>query len=237
MFIAALAIALTSPAEAWTFKRNSEGDALRWMEMPVQYRINPSNNVGIDEADVENLIHKSFDQWAAVSDVPLSFEYMGETQAKDADYTDGANIVYFEDEWPADWDVNYLALTFTWSVDGGEIIAFDMAINESFDWSGSGAKGAHDLHNALTHEVGHAVGMGHSETYDASMFADSQTGDTAKRDLADDDAEGLRNLYTGILPEERWMCSTGGAPSSSLLALAAMAGAVLIRRRRDEPEA
>jgi MYXO-CTERM domain-containing protein len=236
MFIPALILALTSPAEAWTLKRNEGGDPLRWMDMPVQYRINPSNSSGLDQTEVESLIHASFDQWSAVSKVPLSFDYQGETDLKAADYTDGANVIYFEDEWPVDWDPGFLALTFTWSVDYGEIIAFDMAINERFDWSINGGKGTHDFHNAVTHEVGHAVGMGHSDAFDATMFADSQMGDVVKRDLAQDDADGLRYLYSGIVPEERWMCATGGAPSSTLFGLAAIAGAVCLRRRRSESE-
>ena len=145
-------------------------------------------------------------------------------------------MVYFEDDWPADWDAGFLALTFTWSVDYGEIIAFDMAINESFDWTTSGQKGKHDLHNAITHEVGHAVGMGHSEVLDATMFADSQMGDTAKRSLAEDDAQGLRYLYSGIVAEENWACATGGAPSTTWLGLMAVVGTVCVRRRRTESD-
>lgn len=236
MSVVALILALANPAEAYTVKRNSDGDPLRWMEMPVRYRINPTNSTGMDETEVESIIHRSIDQWAADSKVPLSFDYQGETDLAAADYTDGANIVYFEDDWPADWDAGFLALTFTWSVDYGEIIAFDMAINESFAWSTDGSKGTHDLLNAVTHEVGHAVGMGHSDVDDATMFADSQTGDTAKRDLAEDDADGLRFLYSGIMAEERWMCSTSGATSSSLFGLVAMAGAVGLRRRRSQAE-
>lgn len=236
MFAPALLLALASPAEAYSLKTNAEGDALRWMQMPVSYRINPSNSSGLDETRVESLIHDAFDQWQAVSKVPLSFDYQGETNIAEPDYTDNANVVYFEDNWPDDWDSGFLALTFTWSVDYGEIIAFDMAINESFDWTTSGEKGKHDIYNAVTHEVGHAVGMGHSEVLEATMFADSQTGDTKKRSLAEDDAQGLRYLYTGIVAEQRWMCATGGAPSSPFLGLLAVAGTVCLRRRRPGSE-
>jgi predicted Zn-dependent protease with MMP-like domain len=236
MLLPTILLALASPAEAYSLKMNAEGDALRWLETPVSYRINPSNRSGLDETEVETLIHGAFDQWQAVSRVPLSFDYQGETDISTPDYADKANVVFFEDEWPADWDAGFLALTFTWSVDYGEIIAFDMAINESFEWTVGGQKGKHDLYNAVTHEVGHAVGMGHSEVFDATMFADSQTGDTAKRSLAEDDAQGLRYLYSGIVAEERWMCATGGAPSSALLGLFAIAGTICLRRRDPESE-
>ncbi|HCH65665.1 MAG: hypothetical protein CL927_19925 [Deltaproteobacteria bacterium] len=236
MLAQVLMFALASPAGAYSLKTNTEGDALRWLKIPVSYQINPTNRSGLDETEVESLIHGAFDQWQAVTKVPLSFDYQGETDVSAPSYTDNANVVYFENNWPDDWDSGFLALTFTWSVDYGEIIAFDMAINESFDWTTSGQKGKHDLYNAVTHEVGHAVGMGHSDVLDATMFADSQTGDTAKRSLSEDDAQGLRYLYTGIVAEQRWSCATGGAPSSSFFGFLAVAGTIGLRRRRFESE-
>lgn len=233
MFVPVLMLAISSPAEAYSVKRNSEGNALRWLQMPIPYKINPANSLGLDETEAETLIHAAFDQWADVSKVPVSFDYQGETSTQDPDYTDNANVVFFQQDWPSDWDAGFLALTFTWSVDNGEIIAFDMAINEEFAWTTQGGKNGHDLMNAVTHEVGHAVGMGHSEMLDATMFADSQMGDTEKRTLADDDADGLRYLYTGVMAEERWMCATGGSPSAGFFGLVAIAGAVGLRRRRS----
>lgn len=236
MLVSALVLALVSPAQAWSVKRNSEGDALRWLQTPVPYQVNPENGQGLDEVEVEELVHTALDQWAAVQDVSLSFDFQGTTDRMAASYEDGVNTIYFEDEWPSDWDAGFLALTFTWSVDGGEIVAFDMAINESFDWTTHSARSGHDLSNALTHEIGHAVGMAHSEEGDATMFADSRAGDTAKRTLAQDDQEGLRYLYSGILDEGAWMCSAGGSPGGAGLGLLFVFGAVGLRRRSSEAE-
>ena len=104
MLAQVLMLALASPAEAYSLKTNTEGDALRWLKIPVAYHINPTNRSGLDETEVESLIHGAFDQWQAVTKVPLSFDYQGETDVSEPSYTDNANVVYFEDSWPADWD-------------------------------------------------------------------------------------------------------------------------------------
>lgn len=224
-----------SPADAFELKRNEAGDSLRWFGT-VNYRINPTNTSGIDENTAVKVVQDAIGEWERVDGVPLTFNYQGTTKVAEAIYTDNVNTVYFEDNWPAEWDAGFLALTYTWSVDGGEIVAFDMAINETYPWGTDGNKSLHDLHNAMTHEFGHAVGLGHSAAPDASMYPDSQMGDTSKRDLADDDVAGLTYLYTGQVESKQWMCATGGAPSAPFLGLFAVAAAVGFRRRQSQSE-
>jgi len=228
-------VALSGPADAFSLKRNNAGDSLRWFNT-VPYKVNPANTSGIDEDEAIKIIQASISQWASVSGVQLSFNYQGTTKVAEAMYTDNVNTVYFEDEWPSDWDAGFLALTYTWSVDDGEIVAFDMAINEDYSWTTNGDASSHDLHNAMTHEFGHAVGLAHSEASDASMYPDSQMGDVSKRDLADDDVAGLSMLYNGDVESKQWMCATGGAPTAPLLGLFAVLGAVAFRRRQDGSE-
>ena len=224
-----------SPAEAFELKRNDAGDSLRWFNT-VNYKINPTNTSGIDEGEAIKVVQAAIREWSSVDGVSLKFNYQGTTKVAEAVYTDNVNTVYFEDNWPSEWDAGFLALTYTWSVDDGEIVAFDMAINESYAWGTSGDASAHDLHNAMTHEIGHAVGLGHSTAADASMYPDSQMGDLSKRDLAQDDVAGLSYLYNGEVESEQWMCATGGAPTAPLLGFFAVAAAVAFRRRRQESE-
>ena len=235
MVTALLLIALSSPAHAWSVKTSSAGDPLRWMTFPVSFVVNPSNSQGLDEDAVLNVVRTAAEQWTGEMDLPLAFDFGGPSGMATADYQDSANAVYFEDNWPSDWDSGFLALTFTWSVDGGEIIAFDMAINEQFDWTLKPDEQSHDLANALTHEFGHVVGMGHSEVFEATMYADSQVGDTKKQDLAQDDLDGLRYLYTGIEMQPEWACATGNVQPISFVGLFGLAGAIGLRRRRARP--
>jgi hypothetical protein len=52
-----------------------------------------------------------------------------------------------------------------------------------------------DLENTLVHEIGHVIGLGHSADPQATMYARSPDGETAKRDLAADDREALCTIY------------------------------------------
>ena len=103
--------------------------------------------------------------------------------------------VYFEDNWNE--DPNILALTYNWaSSSTGEIIHFDMAINvESHEWATDGSPDLHDLQNAIAHEFGHALGLDHSEVPEATMAPTAPLGEIQKRDLHEDDKEGMVHLY------------------------------------------
>jgi hypothetical protein len=66
-----------------------------------------------------------------------------------------------------------------------------------FKWSTSGAADAMDFDNIATHEVGHAVGMGHPDSTctDETMYAYASNGETIKRDLFTGDIAGVKGLY------------------------------------------
>lgn len=230
-------------AQAYAVKQNEAGDPLRWIDGNLGYWVNPENAQGISASQFRFMTDAAAFSWSSVQGVSLNFEYLGETSASGADYTDGKNIVYFEDEWPEEWDPSFLALTFTWSIEGGEIIAFDLAINEDdFDYTATGRGETNDLMNMLTHEFGHVIGLSHSEVEGATMYHQARTGETDKRNLALDDEEGARYLY-GDLLAARAGCATAagpsGAPGWAGLAGGAfsLAAAIGLRSRRRQPEA
>jgi hypothetical protein len=67
----------------------------------------------------------------------------------------------------------------------------------------TGAHGsAYDLEAVLTHELGHALGLGHSAEPGAAMRGLGHSGDEAARGVSDDDRAGLRSLYEGGQPLE-----------------------------------
>jgi uncharacterized protein (TIGR03382 family) len=99
--------------------------------------------------------------------------------------------------------------------------------------SGDGPPDRYDVQNAMTHELGHAMGLAHNPNLPASlMYPHSTPGEVSKRALAQDDQDGLNFLYSAVVmpmssPATQGCSATGTAP----LALAALM-VVLMRRRR-----
>jgi len=139
-----------------------------------------------------------------------------------------------------------LALTTVWSRSCGEIVEADVEVNADvaspmqFMWADldvNMTSGLHDLQNALTHEMGHFIGLDHTcalgpgasdgEVDDlgnpvpdcsdatipemqATMYPSSEAGDVTKRTLSPDDHAGLCSIYPlGTTP-----MSCGGQQSS-----------------------
>jgi hypothetical protein len=59
---------------------------------------------------------------------------------------------------------------------------------------------ARDVQNIATHEWGHFIGLGHSLTQSATMYAYSENGDVAKRVLSSDDVAGIDAIYPAGQP-------------------------------------
>jgi len=88
--------------------------------------------------------------------------------------------------------------TLTYNTCDGTIVDGDIEINGGeFLFSVSGVPEANemDLENTVTHEVGHLLGLDHSQQVGATMFFNSPEGETEKRSPEVDDWAGLCCLY------------------------------------------
>lgn len=100
-------------------------------------------------------------------------------------------------------DEGVIAATWVWRTTSGPpheryIAEWDQVYDVvSFSWSSTGDPNAMDFDNIATHEVGHAVGMGHPEStcVDETMYAYASNGETIKRDLHTGDIAGVNGLY------------------------------------------
>lgn len=103
-----------------------------------------------------------------------------------------------------------------------EPLASDIFFYDDWLWEVGNGLGtaAFDLELIAMHEIGHALGLGHSDTADAVMwpFVGSQEINIG---LHPDDIAGIQSLYASV-PE----------PSSGLLLIAGLSALTVCRRRR-----
>ncbi len=178
------------------------GDAVRWWGSCYQYSIHAEGAPGLEFEVVQEAIRASFDVW---EEPACSYFYFEETAPSTCE-----EIGFFQDRgnmnllvWrTADWvdqdhEPDAIALTsLTFDTVTGEVFDADIEFNaEFFDFGVNGENTLADIQNTATHEIGHALGLGHSDDPSATMYNSAIPGDTIKRDLNEDDISGLCALY------------------------------------------
>lgn len=208
-------------AHAWDVYETDDGAPMRFVEQPIPWRFDVSASPGEVPAGAQQpVVRKSFDAWEGVPGATLAFE----------EHEDG-HAVYWRADWPYDEDL--LGLTTTWAAADGEILGFEIRLNADYDnWAIDAGHDRMDLQNALTHEVGHAIGLDHNhEDPDVTMYPSASRGETGKRDLADDDEDAIRFLYPDAAFTEA-MAPGGCSTAPGLPSLLAFALTPLFFRRR-----
>jgi hypothetical protein len=226
-------IALASPAHGYVHKTSKAGDPIRW----------PIGQVAID-ADLDDrgmgggaaraVVARVVARWAAHLPAELGLELAPPEDPGMPTEHDGLNVVrWVTDPDDPDYEPEALATTMiTYTTRSGIILDADIVINAVDNrWTivEGDCDGGYDLENALTHELGHLLGLDHETgRRDATMYPTMRACDTDKRELSDDDIAGVQTLYTGIEPAPG--CSVGGGAAGLLVPLVAIA--CLLRRRR-----
>jgi hypothetical protein len=165
------------------------------------YYINPTNIDEVSEAMLTASTTAGVDAW----ETGATYNILGDgIVSYSASYNNGA---YDGDNTLSFGSVSEpgaIAVTTVWGYFGGpprfrELLEWDMLLDDGFDWGNSDVEPQKmDVQNIITHELGHAVGMG--DLYEAgcaeeTMYGYSTEGDTEKRDLNSGDIEGINKLY------------------------------------------
>ncbi len=164
------------------------------LPVPFVLALPRSRDVGIDAAAELDVALRT---WPRAPCTSWRARFDGERAAVAAD--DGVNVVLFHDDaWPAELVAGAVAQTVIYTDAGGRYRDADIHINgKDFRFSVDSARppGTLDLRSILVHELGHALGLGHSNSARATMFA---TGSGLRwRSLEKDDLDGVCALYPG----------------------------------------
>ncbi|NCG17705.1 MAG: matrixin family metalloprotease [Rhodobacterales bacterium] len=200
-------------AQAYEVRVDDAGQPLRWNQMPLSYEVRLDGAPdGITSEAWHKAIDESFASWTGVEGTRVLFNPLGKVDAPGSSIADGQNIVWFDTEWDDDPEVGMR--TNVWVTQAGSPVGFDIRVNATMDWSLTGD--GFDAQAALTHEVGHVIGLGHSDVEIATMFYALGPEEAFRRVLSEDDEEGVLFLYPHVDLEAPAFLScnqTGGVPS------------------------
>ncbi|MEM7608145.1 MAG: matrixin family metalloprotease [Myxococcota bacterium] len=273
--LAATMLLGTGDAHAWCQLRTGpdrssagvcevEGEPMAWPNRCLSYSVDTRGSDTFSAADLERITAAAFANWSTfgcdAAPFPLAFRADAPRECNLGQHRNsGPNVhtVAFAEEWT--FDASAFAVTTVWNnANTGEILDADILINpnqgpyaecpeEGCVADDSGVV-ASDLESILTHEVGHFLGLAHSQFGFATMHASAARGEAIKRSISSDDNLGVCAIYppeasapacTDELFEPRGGlaelckpqsgCSTGGAGGAWWLLLIAL----LLRSHRS----
>jgi matrixin len=200
------------------------GPSLIWTNRTIPWFI--SGTLGVKTVDHDLAVEEikaSFHTWEAVDCSDLSLPFQSEEQGLKAGFDAASDsnknvVVFIPQGWP--YDPGVVAVT-TNNFDTRTGIIYDSDIevnNQEFrfvvaDASCDKRSGVMDLRNAITHEVGHLLGLDHPpnepQFADDTMFASAPPCETKKRDLAQDDIDGICSIYPKAQPNHQCFLPEG----------------------------
>ena len=163
-----------------------------WKGGQIAWYYNPANQPSnLQTADVINAMRTATARWAGMCN--LTFTYLGTTTVmpnvrSTSTTVDRVNVF----GWGVLTDemAKYGAYTVWWRDGNAAIFDADVVINTSYAWS------LQDVETVMTHEVGHVMGLNHSNLQASVMFASPYNSYEFQRTLRGDDASACAALYT-----------------------------------------
>lgn len=240
----------------------TEGIPLRWHTTELRYAINQQGFVGLSDAELSAIIAASFATWAAVTcdgeplplrfvEAPRTSERMSRPEGDEP--LENVNVFAYlsAEEWRERGESSAAyAITGVWfDPKTGELVGADTVFNGGMGLFGvcaaegcSPEGGLRDLQNVATHEIGHFLGLSHSDVAGATMWCGASPEETEKRSLEPDDIAGICAAYPRGSPFLRDLHYHGSGQCSALAPAAGSGGlhaalalcaslALLVRRR------
>ena len=130
---------------------------LMGMKWPVGSNVGYSVNANSAKVAGElAAVQSAAGSWSAINPSGFRLTYQGSTSVT-SESRNGQNTICWENQGAS----STLATTYTW-YSGGTILENDIVFNEAQNWSTSG--GDYDVETVALHEMGHVVGLDHSNS-------------------------------------------------------------------------
>lgn len=203
-WLAVVAFSFTqgNSAQAW---EPAFADKAAWCAAPT-YAMNEMGEsvLGVEQSRL--LVSEALAAWTGPQCTVLSVQLSESTNALPGVFDEQNVIGWIEEDWP--WDEQAIGVTLFPAAENGCIVETDIQLNGvTYEWADGQSPVYVDPFSILLHEVGHALGLGHSADTGATMFAAYAPG--TELQLATDDVNGICALY----PAEGVDCTVTGCPA------------------------
>ena len=164
------------------------GNAVHWADPAtvIDVYVNSQNMQGFDESTIQSLATSSITEWNGKSSITLR---------KNSSTTidqDEMNEIYFSTDPNIFNGTGVVGITeVTYKNKTGEIIEADIILNDNYPFSAN-SNDIEFIGNVITHELGHLLGLGHSQVLGSSMFYALSRGQAK---LNKDDMSGVYAIY------------------------------------------
>jgi len=197
-----------------------ECSGIKWSDgsLPIEYYVNPTNEDGLDENDVEDAMVNAFDTWEAYSKSDIDYSYQGTTETQEHG-KDGENVVFI-----AEYDESWVAYCWYW-IWLGNYVQFDICLDDAEAWSIGETPDHYDVESCTLHEAGHILNLkdlyDFDSNFDQVMWRGAGLG-RERTDLEDGDKAGAQFLYPSYSKPDVVLVAPGGsAPKNSAVRVAA----------------
>jgi hypothetical protein len=205
LVVAAVAL-LVTPSDGWVRLHTSGGVPYFWAKnkLPLSYVINDqgSDDIPGDAEDVA--MRRGFAAWEDLADSSIAFaeDTNPNSQARTDWEADSLHLVLYDEFGTSGFfpqGAGVVAVTpLQFEVATGKLIDADILFNgQDFHFSADLDSLAFDVRGVGTHEIGHFIGIGHSQTLGASMAPFTGLANYAPRTVHADDAAAAAELYPG----------------------------------------
>lgn len=171
---------------SYSINRGTYGEELHWENTSQRVYLNTANSSLIGSSSLSSIINTSNSEFS-------SHGFTLTSEVTSAGPISNRNDVYFTNDTSVFSGSSVLGITkVSFEQSTGKIVEADILINDSVFFSSSTNSGNY-IGDILTHELGHLIGLGHSQVHSSTMFYSLANG----QDVLDhDDIAAVKHLYS-----------------------------------------